>query len=154
LNEHIAFIYRAYSTLDWPVKITSPSREAAKDEVFDAGSAVTIKVDDSKFAGWTKLELYDGATKVGELTKGRAEFSVKNLKAGFHAFSILGTDYKGTIRPSNPVLIVVRKLPGSTKEVPAPLEPEQSCRRTGRSSPPRVRQQEPGGVPPPARKGP
>jgi hypothetical protein len=57
----------------------------------------------------TKLELYDGATKVGELTKGPAEFTVKDLKPGYHAFSVLGTDGKGTIRPSNPVLVVVRR---------------------------------------------
>jgi len=109
LNEEVAFIYRAYSTFDCPLKITSPSREAAKTEVFDAGSAVTIKVDDSRFTGWTKLELFDGATKVGELTKGKAEFVVKDLKTGYHAFSILGTDGKGKVRPSNPVLVVVRR---------------------------------------------
>ena len=109
LNEDIAFIYRAYATHDWPLKITSPSNMSAKDEVFDTGSGVTIRVDDSKFAGWKKLELYDGAKKVGELAKGPAEFTVKDLKAGYHAFSVLGTDSKGTIRPSNPVLVVVRK---------------------------------------------
>ena len=87
------------------------SREAAKDEVFDAGSAVTIKVDDSKFAGWTKQDLYDGATKVGEMTKGKAEFTVKDLKAGYHAFSVLGTDGEGMTCPSNPVLVVVRSKP-------------------------------------------
>lgn len=109
LNEDIAFIYRAYSTRDRPLKITSPSHEAAKSEVFDTGGFVTIKVDDSKFAGWKKLELYDGATKVGELTEGKVEFTVKDLKAGYHAFSVLGTDRKGNTRPSNPVLVVVRK---------------------------------------------
>ncbi|VTR96675.1 Uncharacterized protein OS=Singulisphaera acidiphila (strain ATCC BAA-1392 / DSM 18658 / VKM B-2454 / MOB10) GN=Sinac_4031 PE=4 SV=1 [Gemmata massiliana] len=110
LNEDIAIIYRAYSTLDWKLKITSPGREAAKSEVFDAGSAVTIKVDDSRFAGWTKLELYDGATKVGELAKGPAKFTVKDLKPGYHAYSVLGTDDKGNVRPSNPVLVVVREV--------------------------------------------
>jgi hypothetical protein len=109
LNEDVAFIYRAYATYDRPLKITSPSSDAAKDDVLDAGSSVTITVDDSKFAGWTKLELYDGAKKVGELAKGPAEFTVKDLKAGYHAFSVLGTDGKGNIRPSNPVLVVVRK---------------------------------------------
>jgi hypothetical protein len=109
LNEDIAFIYRAYSTLDWPLKITLPGRDAAKSEVLDAGSHVAIKVDDSKFAGWTKLELYDGATKVGELMKGKADFTVRDLKAGYHAFSVLGTDGKGNVRTSNPVLVVVRK---------------------------------------------
>src|SRR6516164_4156440 len=78
LNEDIAFIYRAYATHDRPLKVTSPSDMSARSEVFDAGSAVTIRVDDSKFAGWAKLELYDGATKVGELTKGPAKFTVKD----------------------------------------------------------------------------
>ena len=109
LNEDIAFIYRAYATHDRPLTITSPSNMSAKGEVFDAGAAVTIRVDDSKFADWTRLELYDGATKVGELTKGTAKFIVKDLKAGYHAFSVLGTDAKGNVRPSNPVLVVVRK---------------------------------------------
>jgi hypothetical protein len=75
----------------------------------------TIRVDDSKFADWTKLELYDGATKVGELTKEPAKFTVKDLKSGHHAFSVLGTDGKGTIRPSNPVLVVVQKLAATSQ---------------------------------------
>jgi hypothetical protein len=108
LNEDIAFIYRAYATHDRPMKITSPDPMSAKGEVWDAGSSVKITVDDSKFAGWTKLELYDGAKKVGELTKEPAEFTVKDLKAGYHAYSVLGTDGKGNVRPSNPVLAVVR----------------------------------------------
>lgn len=107
LNEDIAFIYRAYSTFDRPLRITSPLTD--KELVWDAGTSVTIAVDDSRFAGWKKLELYDGATKVGELAKGPAEFTVKDLKAGYHAFSVLGTDGKGNTRPSGPVLVVVRK---------------------------------------------
>jgi hypothetical protein len=46
---------------------------------------------------------------VGELTKGPARFGVKDLKSGYHAFSVLGTDGKGNLRPSNPVLVVVRR---------------------------------------------
>ncbi len=107
LNEDIAFIYRAYSTLDRPLKIISP--RSSKELVWDAGESVTITVDDSKFAGWKKLELYDGATRAGELTTGPAKFTVKDLKAGYHAFSVLGTDGKGNVRPSEPVLVVVRK---------------------------------------------
>lgn len=111
LNEDIAFIYRVYATHDRPLTISSPSSMSARDEVFEMGSSVTIKVDDSKFSGWTKLELYDGATKVGELTKAPAEFTIKNLKAGYHGFSVLGTDGKANTRPSNPVLVVVRSRP-------------------------------------------
>jgi hypothetical protein len=108
LNEDLAFIYRAYATYNRPLKITSPQTD--RDLVWDAGSSVTIAVDDSRFAGWKKLELYDGAKKVDELAKGPAEFTVKDLKAGYHAFSVLGTDGKGNVRPSSPVLVVVRKL--------------------------------------------
>jgi hypothetical protein len=107
LNEDVAFVYRAYATSDRPLKITSPQTD--REKVWDAGASVTIKVDDSRFTGWKKLELYDGAKKVGELAKGKAEFTLKDLKAGYHAFSVLGTDGKGNLRPSNPVLVVVRK---------------------------------------------
>jgi hypothetical protein len=109
LNQDIAFIYRAYSTYDRPLKITSPHSMSAQGAVWDAGSSVVISIDDTKFAGWKKLELYDGAKKVSELTNGPAAFTVKDLQAGYHAFSVLGTDGKGNIRPSNPVLVVVRE---------------------------------------------
>jgi hypothetical protein len=108
-NEDVAFIYRAYATHDRPLRITAPVNTSARDESLDAGSGVTIKVDDSRFAGWAKLELYDGARKVGTLTRGPAVFAVKDLKAGYHAFSVLGTDAGGNVRPSDPVLVVVRK---------------------------------------------
>src|SRR5262249_31548298 len=109
LNQDLAFIFRAYSTYDRPLKITSPNPMSAQGEVWDAGSSVVVSIDDTKFAEWKKLELYDGAKKVEELAKGPAEFTVKDLKAGYHAFSVLGTDGNGNIRPSNPVLVVVRK---------------------------------------------
>ncbi|MBO0697940.1 MAG: hypothetical protein J2P46_06085, partial [Zavarzinella sp.] len=95
LNEDVAFIYQAYATHDRPLRITSPNNLSARDEVFDAGSRVRVAVDDSRFADWKKLELYDGAKEVEVLTKGPAEFTVKDLKAGYHAFSVLGTDGKG-----------------------------------------------------------
>src|SRR5262249_1276594 len=107
-NQDLAFVYRAYSTFDRPLKITSPHPMSAQGEGLDAGSSVRIVVNDSRFASWKKLELYDGAKKVGELAKGPAKFTVKDLKAGYHAFSVLGTDGKGNVRPSNPVLVVVR----------------------------------------------
>ena len=46
----------------------------------------------------------------GDQARSRWVVGRANLKAGYHAFSVLGTDGKGTIRPSNPVLVVVRKL--------------------------------------------
>src|SRR5262249_49164922 len=107
-NQDLAFVYRAYSTYDRPLKITSPDRMSARSEVVEAGSNVTIVVDAFRFTGWKKLELYDGVKKLGELAKGPAKFTVRDLKAGYHAFSVLGPDGKGNVRPSNPVLVVVR----------------------------------------------
>jgi hypothetical protein len=66
-NEDIAFIYRAYATYHRPLTITSPHNTSAKNRVLVSGSRVRIVVDDSRFAGWKKLELYDGAKKVSEL---------------------------------------------------------------------------------------
>lgn len=109
LNEDIAFIYRAYATYDRPLKITSPSHTSALREVWDEGSSVEIVVDDSGFTNWKTLTLYDGASKLAELNSGAARFTVKDLRAGYHAFSVLGTGGNGDIRPSNPVLVVVRK---------------------------------------------
>jgi hypothetical protein len=109
LNQDLAFIYRAYSTYDRPLSITSPHPMSAQGEVWDAGSSVVIRIDDTRFAGWKKLELYDGAKKVDELAKWPAQFTVTDLKAGYHAFSVLGMDGEDNIRPSNPVLVVVRR---------------------------------------------
>ena len=123
LNEDIAFIYRAYSTLDWPVKITSPSTMSAKGEVFDTGSSRHDQ------GGRLQVRRLDEAGTVrrcnesGGTDKGLAEFTVKNLKAGFtSAFSILGMDGKANTRTSNPVLVVVPKPSGSAKDVLALTE--------------------------------
>jgi hypothetical protein len=113
LNEDVAHIYRAYATYDRPLKITSPQND--RNLLWDAGSGVTIRVDDSRFAGWKKLELCDGAKKVDERARAPAQFTVKDLKAGYHAFSVFGSDGKGNIRPSNPVLVVVRKLAATSR---------------------------------------
>lgn len=111
LNEDLACVYRAYATYDKPLRITSPRHtpDNARSLVWDVGSSVTITVDDSKFAGWKKLELFDGSKKVTELTSGPAEFVVKDLKAGYHAFTVLGTDAMGNLRSSEPVLVTMRK---------------------------------------------
>jgi hypothetical protein len=38
-----------------------------------------------------------------------------SIEAGCHLFSVLGTDGKGNIRPSNPVLVIVWKLAENAK---------------------------------------
>ena len=110
-TEDVAFIYRAYATYDEPLTITSPQSSWSRDRAWDPGANVTIVADDSRFPHWKKLEFYDGARKLGEVAEGPPQFTAMGLAPGFHAFSVLGTDAQGHLRPSNPVLVVVRKLP-------------------------------------------
>jgi hypothetical protein len=74
----------------------------------DPGSNVPIVVDASKFPNWKQLEFYDGAKKLGTVTAAPTQFTATNLTPGYHVFSVLGTDAVGDIRPSNPVMVVVR----------------------------------------------
>lgn len=105
----MAFVYRAYATYDRPLRIVWPRDTWTDQRSWEPGGSITVKVDDSRFAGRKKLEFYDGAGKLGEITSGPAQFTASDLAIGFHAFAVLGTDAAGNIRPSNPVLVVVRK---------------------------------------------
>jgi hypothetical protein len=113
-NEDIAFIYRAYATHNNPLTITSPRPCGPGTPAVDPGSKVHIRVDTSKFRKWKKLEFYDGAKKLGTITAAPAKFTATNLKPGYHVFSVLGTDAQRTARTSDPVMVIVRKLPASS----------------------------------------
>src|SRR5512136_1491966 len=97
------------------IRITLPWMPASYYELFcqvqDPGN-VTIKVDASIFAknfpGWTKLEFYDGATKLGEAAPPQTSASLTaNIPdVGFHTFSVLGYDANGkAVRTSNPTMV-------------------------------------------------
>jgi hypothetical protein len=107
-NEDIAFIYRAYSTYNNPITITSPGPCGPGTPAVDPGSNVPIAVDTSKFPNWKQLEFYDGAKKLAKVTAAPTRFTATNLSPGYHVFSVLGTDAQGTVRTSDPVMVVVR----------------------------------------------
>lgn len=107
-NEGIAFIYRAYATHNNPLTITSPGPCGPGTQGMDPGSNVTITVDAGKFPNWKKLEFYDGAKKLGTVTAAPTQCTAKNLTPGYHVFSVLGTDAVGTVRTSDPVMVIVR----------------------------------------------
>src|SRR5262249_35391811 len=114
-NEDIAFIYRAYATHNNPLTITSPGPCGPGTPAVDPGSNVPITVDASKFPNWKKLEFYDGAKKLGTTTAAPAQFTATKLTPGYHVFSVLGTDAAGTLRTSDPVMVVVRKLAATSQ---------------------------------------
>jgi hypothetical protein len=109
-NKDVAFIYRAYATHDNPLTITSPGPCGPGTPALDPGSHAPITVDTGNFPNWKKLEFYDGAKKLGTITAAPAQFTATNLTPGYHVFSVLGTDAEGTVRTSDPVMVVVRKL--------------------------------------------
>lgn len=117
-NEDLAFIYRAYATYDNPLRITSPGPCGPGTPALDPGSDVTITVDASQFPNWQKLEFYDGAKKLGTVTAAPTQFTATNLTPGYHVFSVLGTDAAGTVRTSDPVMVVVRRLPTADDAAP------------------------------------
>ena len=110
-NEDIAFIYRAYATHNNPLTLTSPGPCGPGTPAVDPGSNVPISVDASKFPNWKKLEFYDGAKKLGTVTAAPARLTATNVTPGYHVFSVLGTDAAGTVRTSDPVMVVVRRPP-------------------------------------------
>jgi hypothetical protein len=116
LNDDIAFIYRAYATHNNPLKITTPGPCGPGTPALDPESNVIITVDAGQFPAWKKLEFFDGAKNLGEVTPGATtRFTAKNLTPGYHVFSVLATDDKGTVRTSNPVMVVLRKPAASFK---------------------------------------
>ncbi|NLH98051.1 MAG: hypothetical protein GX446_01015 [Chthonomonadales bacterium] len=74
----------------------------------EPGSSVTVEAEASAFPDWRKLELYDGAKRLGTVTAAPIRWTAENLTPGYHVFSILGTDAAGTVRTSDPVMVVVR----------------------------------------------
>ena len=110
-NEDIAFISRAYATHNNPLAITSPGPCGPGTPSVDPGSNVSIIVDASRFPNRTKLEFYDGAKQPGTVTAAPAQFTATNLMPGYHVFSVLGTDVAGTVRSSDPRMVVVRPPP-------------------------------------------
>ena len=110
-SEDLAFIYRAYATHNNPLKITSPGPCGPGTPALDPGTNVPITVDTSGFPNWRKLELYDGAKRLGTVTEAPVRFTAANLAPGYHVFSVLGTDAGGNIRTSDPVMVVVRRPP-------------------------------------------
>jgi hypothetical protein len=112
LSKDIAYPYRAYASFNRPLTITSPTmNDSMYAPVQGVGSSVPIVVDATKFPGWKKLVFYDGAKELGEITQGAAQFTATNLALGYHVFSVLGTDAGGDLRPSNPVMVIVRSSP-------------------------------------------
>ena len=115
-TEDVAYIYRSFSTFNKTVSIVSPKTPWSNTSIpkptevaLDPGSDVTIMVNASKYPNWKKVEFFDGATKLGEVTQNPTRFVAKGLKTGYHVFTALATDANGNPSPSNPEMVIVHK---------------------------------------------
>jgi beta-glucanase (GH16 family) len=86
------------------VSITSPANNA----LFVAGSTVAIIATASEVGGSiSKVEFYQGSTKLGESTTSPYSFSWASVAAGSYTLTAKVTDGVGVTRTSNPVSITV-----------------------------------------------
>lgn len=138
MNEDLAFIYRAYSTYNNPLTITSPGNCWPTMPAMEPGADVAITVDASGFRDWKTMAFFDGAKKLGEVSAGPPpRFTATDLTPGYHVFSILATDGDGNVRTADPKLVIVKpeKLHQRQQSLKSAQRKRQakspSCRRFG-----------------------
>ena len=120
LNDNVAQLYRAFATYDKPVSIQFPSSQLLLGESLSANLPVTFNVqaNTSAMQGWTKVELFDYAEKIGEVLAGGLPSSSTTVPAtlsagGVHSLTALVTGADGnTIRTTNIVTVLTAPLQG------------------------------------------
>ncbi|MEX2307388.1 MAG: hypothetical protein WD738_07335 [Pirellulales bacterium] len=120
LNENMAQLYRAFATYDKPVSIQSPSSPVLLGESLSANLplSLNVQVNTAAIVDWTKVELFDYARKIGEVSAGGIPSSTAivpaTLSAGdVHALTALVTRADGvTIRTTNIVTVLTAPLQG------------------------------------------
>jgi chitodextrinase len=86
------------------ISITSPANHAS----FTAGSTVTIHANASDTDGTiTKVEFFQGTTKLGEDMASPYSFAWDSVAAGSYSLTAKATDNLGALTTSTPVLITV-----------------------------------------------
>ncbi|MDD5688428.1 MAG: carbohydrate-binding protein [Elusimicrobia bacterium] len=94
-----------YNTVGMPTaSITSPTT----DSTFSAPANITIGATATDSDGTiTKVEFFQGTTKLGEDTVSPYSYSWSNVQAGSYVLTVKATDNSGNITTSNPVSISV-----------------------------------------------
>lgn len=114
LNENVAFIYRAFSTYDrlayltFEVPFELPPGYQLEAWVGLAREPLTLKLDLSAIPDWTKVELFNYAEPIMELTPSGLPKSLLMLQVpiptdGIYGLSALVTHGDGTISTTNPL---------------------------------------------------
>jgi hypothetical protein len=99
------------------VKITSP----AGNSLFSAPAKVILSADASDADGTiTKVEFFNGSSKIGEVISAPFHFTWTNVAAGTYTITAKATDNEGASATSSAVSLVVRE-PGKLQNYPNPF---------------------------------
>jgi dienelactone hydrolase len=100
LDADTAHVFRAFSTQNNPLLLNDQG-------VSSMGAFATLTVNASAFPGWRRVEFFQGATKLGEVTSGTLSWTGR-FSTGTYGLSVLGTDAAGTVRTAKPQALVVQ----------------------------------------------
>lgn len=100
------------------VSITSPSNGAG----FTAPASVTINANASDNGSVTKVEFFQGSTKLGEDTSSPYTFTWTNVAAGSYSLTARATDNLGATTTSSAVSITVNSSGGNCSTTPQYVE--------------------------------
>lgn len=123
LNQDMAYVYRSMATHHNPVSLSvrefdrtyNPHTDPGTmfslgGPVASPGDRITVICQTEAMPDWQKIELFDGAFKLGEVTAGnKPEFSVTlSQERIVYCLTVLVTDKSGVQRTCNPMHFFVR----------------------------------------------
>ncbi|MEY2539884.1 MAG: hypothetical protein QOG67_3624 [Verrucomicrobiota bacterium] len=110
-DEDSAFLWRAVGSYNQPIKLNTKNNR----RVYRLGEPITVQCDTSSLpSGWTKVEFFDGATKLGEASNTSLnwlEFTFTPTTSGVGGATALATLSTGAQNTSNAARFVVRGDP-------------------------------------------
>jgi len=103
-DKDVAYVYRGIATYDNPLKV---QRAAGHSAAYLRGEPVQIEATAFGDNQWKSVALYDGAVRLGEITREHPRLTLAAQKPGAHAGVLIGELPGGELRTSLPVAWVV-----------------------------------------------
>jgi hypothetical protein len=104
LDKDVAFVYRGIATYNNPLKL---ERAAGHGPAYLRNEPVEIQATAFGEGRWKSIALYDGATRLGKITREKPRLVLPPQKPGAHAGVLIGELPGGGLRTSLPVSWVV-----------------------------------------------
>jgi hypothetical protein len=132
LNEDMANVYRSMATHHNPISLSIKEFDRTYNPHVDPGTMfslggpvanpreeITITCNTEEFPDWQKIEIFDGAQKLGEMNSGSEPVITTELDGSkkVYCLTALATDNKGVQRTCNPFHFFVRDTTLSWKRV-------------------------------------